>query len=456
MNTNSQIDTGGLPWGTFGLLTAAFWFASRADLFYTVKEQPMATILAGGARSDDPLKIVALLVLVGWSAFTLWRGRHFLTEVKWIQTGLLVLYSLWCALSVLWTDDAKLTIGKVAILGVTFFIASAVAYRFSFREIMILTFLSSFVSNALGFGAEVALGTFHPLDPLYRFSGLWHPNTHGLSLSILVLAGLILLKSERNHRLSISLMTLFGFMLLLLSRSRTAFGSTIIAALCAWLLTLAPIKRWTVLAVGTAVICLGSFIATNDIGKLPLDMFLLGRKDTEASTLTNRIPLWKDCLPYIKQQPWLGYGYGGFWTLDRILLITAPEEAAYSNEFSKHVNDNNYLPDAHNLYIETLLNTGFIGAIFLIGDLFIAIGAFGIKTWRSGSAAASFGFSVLLWMALESSLEAIAPQPFLPLLICPVLLLKAACVSEVTIQPENRVIDMKTQELTQMPEVQHA
>jgi hypothetical protein len=303
MNTYSRIDTGRLPWRTFSLLTVAFWFASRADLFYTVKEQPMATILAGGSRSDDLLKIVALLVLMGWSAFTLWRGRQFLTDVKWIQTGLLVLYSVWCALSLLWTDDAKLTAGKVAILGITFFIASAVAYRFSFREIMILTFLSSFVSNALGFGAELVLGTFRPFDPLYRFSGLWHPNAHGVSLSVLVLAGLALLKSERNHRFAISFMTLFGFILLLLSRSRTAFGSTILAALCAWLLTLAPIKRWTVLAVGTAVMCTMSFIATNDIGKLPLDMFLLGRKDTEASTLTNRLPLWKDCLPYIEQQP---------------------------------------------------------------------------------------------------------------------------------------------------------
>jgi exopolysaccharide production protein ExoQ len=456
MNTKSHIDAGRLPWGTFSLLTAAFWFASRADLFYTVKEQPMATILAGGGRSDDPIKLAALLVLSAWSVLTIWRGRSFLTEVNWLQTGLLVLYSVWCALSLLWTDDAKLTVNKVAILGITFLVATAVAYRFTFREITILTFLSSFISNALGFGAEIALGTFHPLDPLYRFSGLWHPNTHGLSLSILVLAGLVLLKTEHKHRLAISLMTLFGLVLLLLSRSRTAFGSTIIAALCAWLLALPPVKRWAVLATGTAVVCLGMFISANDIGKLPLDMFLLGRKDTEASTLTNRIPLWKDCLPYIGQQPWLGYGYGGFWTLDRILLITAPEEAAWSTEFEKHVNDNNYLPDAHNLYIETLLNTGIIGAIFLIGDLFLAIGAFGVKTCRSGAAAYSFGFSVLLWMALESCLEAVAPQPFLPLLICPVLLLKAACVSEVSVRREASAIDMNTPELTGIPEVQHA
>jgi hypothetical protein len=59
-------------------------------------------------------------------------------------------------------------------------------------------------------------------------------------------------------------------------------------------------------------------------------------------------------------------------------------------------------------------------------------------------------------MALESSLEAISPQPFLPLLICPVLLLKAACISEISVQPESLVIDMKTQELTPLPEAQHA
>ena len=78
INTNNGASR--LPWGTFLLLSAVFWFASRADLFYTIKEQPMATILAGGSRSDDPIKTAALLVLIVWSAITLWRDRRFSTR----------------------------------------------------------------------------------------------------------------------------------------------------------------------------------------------------------------------------------------------------------------------------------------------------------------------------------------------------------------------------------------
>ena len=380
----------------------------------------------------------------------------FLHKVSWIQAGLLILYSLWSAVSILWTDDTKLTLTKVVILAVTCLASSAVAFRFSFREIAILTFLSSFVSNAIGFGAEVALGTFRPLDSLYRFSGLWHPNTHGVSLSILVLSGLALLRSERRHRLLISLMTLFGFVLLLLSRSRTAFGSTIIAAVCAWLLTLTPTRRWTLLLAGSAAACFASFLSVNGLGKLPFDAVLLGRQDTEASTLTNRIPLWKDCLPYIGQHPWIGFGYGGFWTLDRIVTITGPEEVAWDNAFEKRVNENSYLPDAHNLYIETVLGTGIIGAIVLVGNLLLAIGSFGIKVLRTGAPGHSLAFSILLWMALESCLEAISPQPFLPLLICPVLLMKAAWVAETPARTDLSPSGETTHELISIPEVQHA
>ena len=136
INTNNGASR--LPWGTFLLLSAVFWFASRADLFYTIKEQPMATIFAGGSRSDDPIKTAALLVLIVWSAITLWRDRRFSTQVSWIQAGLLILYSLWSAVSILWTDDTKLTLTKVVILAVTCLASSAVAFRFSFREIAIL------------------------------------------------------------------------------------------------------------------------------------------------------------------------------------------------------------------------------------------------------------------------------------------------------------------------------
>lgn len=67
---------------------------------------------------------------------------------------------------------------------------------------------------------------------------------------------------------------------------------------------------------------------------------MLGRD----STLTDRATVWANLIPYAKQHPILGHGYGGFW----------------SNE----MRDSLYFP-AHNGYLDTILDIGFMGLIFL-------------------------------------------------------------------------------------------
>ena len=68
-------------------------------------------------------------------------------------------------------------------------------------------------------------------------------------------------------------------------------------------------------------------------------------------TLTGRSFLWDYLVPYARQKPFLGHGFGGFWT-DKMREAT-----------SSH---------AHNGYLDTILNTGFVGllllSIFLISN----------------------------------------------------------------------------------------
>jgi exopolysaccharide production protein ExoQ len=63
------------------------------------------------------------------------------------------------------------------------------------------------------------------------------------------------------------------------------------------------------------------------------------------STLTGRNHIWAFLVPQAMQKPILGHGYGGFWT-----------EAMKNDSY-------NY--PAHNGYLETLLDTGFVGLLFL-------------------------------------------------------------------------------------------
>jgi exopolysaccharide production protein ExoQ len=61
-------------------------------------------------------------------------------------------------------------------------------------------------------------------------------------------------------------------------------------------------------------------------------------------TLTGRSQIWASLIPYAMQKPILGHGYGGFWT----------DARRESDEFP-----------SHNGYLDTILNTGFAGLIFL-------------------------------------------------------------------------------------------
>jgi len=452
---NNQSDGDRLPWRTFSFLWVAFWFASRADLKYSIDDTRAITGLAGD-RPNDSAKALALLVLLCWALFTLWRGRRFATNVRPFQACLVTLYTIWSAISILWTDDLGLTLNKIGILIVTSLMASAMAFRFSWREIVVFVFLASGLSNAIGLGAEIALGSFHPLDGLYRFSGLWHPNTHGVSLALMVLAGVALYRSETAHRAWIAFGTTFGFTLLLLTRSRTAVGSALFVILCTLLLTAKPAKRYLFLLGAGAAVCLASFFIMNNVAALPIDTLMMGRQDADNGSLTNRIPLWEDCLPYIAQHQWIGFGYGGFWTPARIMTITAPDEVAWNPEPEKYVAEGSYLPDAHNLYIETALGTGLVGAGLLVAGLLFAILYFGVKTSRTKSQAYSFAFSVLFWLVFEAALEAVSPQPCLPLLIYPIMLAKAAFVAnEPSPMPLARSAEERPQ-FTLAPEIQHA
>jgi O-antigen ligase len=69
-----------------------------------------------------------------------------------------------------------------------------------------------------------------------------------------------------------------------------------------------------------------------------------------SETLTGRSDhIWKVLIPYAMQKPILGHGFGGFWT-DELVAATSS--------------------DAHNGYLDTILNIGFTGlmlsSIFLI------------------------------------------------------------------------------------------
>ena len=71
------------------------------------------------------------------------------------------------------------------------------------------------------------------------------------------------------------------------------------------------------------------------------------RDPEKMVTLTGRTPLWANCMEYVAERPGIGYGFEGFWTLDRRLDVV--EGTGW------------WAAQAHSAYIDLLLALGIVG-----------------------------------------------------------------------------------------------
>lgn len=71
-------------------------------------------------------------------------------------------------------------------------------------------------------------------------------------------------------------------------------------------------------------------------------------------TLTGRTEIWSAVIPYIYQKPWLGWGYGAFWSPDNPAAMEIGELFHW------------FAPEAHNGLLEILVNVGVVGTVFFI------------------------------------------------------------------------------------------
>jgi O-antigen ligase len=94
---------------------------------------------------------------------------------------------------------------------------------------------------------------------------------------------------------------------------------------------------------------------------------LLGRTESNVSTLTNRTPIWSELFDYAIDRPFTGYGYNSFWNPDHIGNMT----------FIKGWG----IATAHSAYLDVQLSLGIIGlAVYVL--VFITGIYYGIKGFK--------------------------------------------------------------------------
>ena len=314
----------------------------------------------------------------------------------------------WWAASVLWSDDPPLTARRVIVVGLFLLGVAGAAKALTGRRLVAAAVWAVSLHLIGGVAVELALGTFRPWRGGYRFSGTIHPNIQALQLAAGLCGCVALAAAARAEsggsgggRKRGGGWLLWGGVLLaflILTKSRTATAGALLALGGAGLAASStPTKLLSVAAgaVGGAGLLIAVLLAGADPTGEVRDAALMGRTE-QHSSLSGRLPIWEALTPYIAEEPMLGYGYGAFWTRERVEAVSS--EVGWA------------LSASHSAWIEAalevgLVGVGLLGAVFLLG--LARAGRAAADPRRRGDPLPFFALALTLLLAANAFTEAL-------------------------------------------------
>jgi O-antigen ligase len=121
----------------------------------------------------------------------------------------------------------------------------------------------------------------------------------------------------------------------------------------------------------------------------------LHRVDDEGSLteLSGRVDLWKSLMFYVGRRPWSGYGFGAFWSPERIEDVSTQLKWV--------------IQQSHSGYIDELLALGIPGALLYIVLLCYCLGWSALQFMRSRDGYGVWAAS-LLFITIHNASESIS------------------------------------------------
>jgi exopolysaccharide production protein ExoQ len=377
--------------------------------------------VAGTARTGNATHQVLAILLgaLGIYAIRKWGGN---LRVRGPVGTLLAGYVAWVALSAFWSDDLDVTLRRqIAFVLILIFCAGCAALM---NKDGLSLFIAGLVALNLGVAViqELIMGTLNPFIPGNRFSGTVSPNTQGAALAM---ASIVVLwfawRTSGSHRLKALCAAAVFLLFLLMTGSRTSllglFGA--LTASLVLLIFSRYRKQPMLLVTGLLVLlALGTGAALVSVsGVRPPELsgitnVLRAERDVgEVTDFTGRNLIWNMCLRYAAERPTLGFGYGAFWTSNRI--ATVADELKW------------VVPHSHSAYLDVLLQTGVPGVSLYILLLIVAIGTC-VRQFLNGDAACGAWVAILVFVAVNGLTESIVILPTFPAVAVNILMMKLA------------------------------
>lgn len=259
-------------------------------------------------------------------------------------------------LSSLWSENYVLTLGRSITLFAVALLGTYLATRYSLAGIFKLLC----IALALIAVSSLFFAILNPKDAILfdnarsamRWQGiLAHPTSFGRTMALSTVMWLLYVINKRRYRpVSIGIFILSAILTLL----SHAIGSYLAVFLVSGLITILVTSRGRYRSL--ALIFWLVLIPLVIIGFMSNYGLLLSSFNRDE-TLTGRIPLWAGVIEMIAQKPWLGYGYGAFWTGNgpsAIVWLIAGWKA----------------PHAHNGLLDIWLQVGLLGLVPFLISLF--------------------------------------------------------------------------------------
>jgi O-antigen ligase len=332
--------------------------------------------------------------------------------VGWLLLG----FVAWAVASPVWAEDRVLTLTRVAVFGILCLAAVAIVRRFTLREIILWALFSSAAYVVVGILVELMFGAFQPLASGYRFAGTLHPNSQGINCAVLLLSAVAAAKVERRGLTFLRICAFVGFVFLVLTASRTAFASVLLALSVYFAVVYSRRAKLAMAYALSILLCILVLSLGNAFLPDVKSAVNLGRVDSTEGTFNGRTGIWDAIGHYVVQRPILGYGFGGFWTPAHIRAISEEEKWG--------------IPNSHSAYLDYLLTLGSVGVAAYALLLFAGI-------WRalrfqklSRNTALAFCWMLLVFCAMDGFLESAAANPSLPMLLSLVVLIFLAGMND--------------------------
>ncbi len=297
------------------------------------------------------------------------------------------------SLSVQWSNNPSLAFRRLIILFLMFAAAYGTTVKWPGHVLLHLIVFSAGIQLTVGFLSEVAHGSFTPFNSWYRFSGNLGPNGEGQLCAVFALTSIAAIHSADRYKFLFRFGALYGITFLLLTQSLTSLAG-FLAGITVYLFfrfSTGGRLRFVYLGVMVALIIgllgLAYGFSIDPVAKAS------GRDPEGMTELTGRIPLWVECMSYIKERPLLGYGYEGVWRPDN----TGDIEAATG-----------WLAgSAHSTYIDLWLALGIVGLVLHTSILLLLLRR-AAKIYRATkapefAAAAALSVQYLVFGGLEST-----------------------------------------------------